>query len=338
MNLAMRIVTERMQGLLSDINTTSALLDDACENARDAWDDLGKTFQSISFPAIKTVQQKVKKHLNYGKKGLEKSIKEYENINAQIIKDAERGYEIVIPNQVTKVNTTVDSNGQGVITVTKTGDARYRINTGTPGTGNIDIRNAIESTNLPKQRQIYRADTGEGLCNVSSITMLLNRRYALDHGGSENADWFSLEDVFRGNKCTVRDASGKNVSISGSTGHWYDHSYDNGSGTSYYATCIGSGSVAKKVQEYGSHEEYFAAMLDQHPEGIVIRSGPKNHTVTMTGYSRDEDGTVHIFFDDPVNIAKDPPQSNLEFKDTYLGQKCGGNWNNLGSLNVVYIE
>lgn len=184
------------------------------------------------------------------------------------------------------------------------------------------IFDSIDSINPPRQVQIRRCTSAGfnsnegGICNISSITTLLNRKYAYDHGG-QGTDYFTPEDSFRANGCTDITYHGNKPSgdhkgqdyyqYKGSTNNWsIEKTYSNGSDASYVSHAISKSTVKKDVESNygGSYEKYVAHLLEEHPEGICIRNSKANHVAVITGYTQDSNGNITLQFEDPVGNYK----------------------------------
>lgn len=198
--------------------------------------------------------------------------------------------------------------------------------------GSNIIRNAeaaelLKTINPPRQIQIREVTPSgkemdqDGRCNVSAMTTLLNRKYALDsiNSSEERINYFTPTDVLEANGCTNINQHGKNekgqhlYSYEGRTGDWYnsEKKYTNSEGVTYSPKRIGIDEAKRVVNnEYGrSYEEYIAHLLDEHPEGIAIRNNDASHVAVITRYERTEDG-IQIYVNDPVNIKK--PEQRIE--------------------------
>ena len=186
----------------------------------------------------------------------------------------------------------------------------------------------IRRINPPRQIQSRRhgkensKGKWQGTCNVSAMTTLLNRAYALNIDNIEQSDvhYFTIEDVFEGNnvrnlryqgnkKDPVRNPNGHELySYSGGTASsWYNSTYTNGHGVSYSSHAITAREARRAVNnDYGgSYEEYVAHLLDEHPEGICVRSDDADHVAVITRYERMENGDIQLYVNDPVNNRPD---------------------------------
>ena len=184
------------------------------------------------------------------------------------------------------------------------------------------IFDSIDEINPPQQVQIRRCTSAGfnsnegGICNISSITTLLNRKYAYDHGG-EAKDYFTPEDSFKANGCTDIIFHGHKDSgdhsnqdyyqYKGSTNNWsIEKTYSNGSDASYVSHAISKSAAKKQVESNygGSYEKYVAHLLEEHPEGICIRNSKANHVAVITGYTQDANGNISLQVEDPVGNYK----------------------------------
>ena len=358
MNDEMRVVTDKMQGILTRIADTSAQLDDSCDLARDAWDDLGVIFKMISSSAIKNVQSQVKGHLKTGKSGIKKAIAEYEKVNGELKRDANGNWYIEFPTKQTVVKTVKGKNGQMPEIIVSTEDVNTKCKITVSDANSAMKRRMIESTDFPRTPQIHECDangnkvknakgeTVSGRCNVSAITNLLNRRYQLDTN-CQGKNYFSHQNVFDANGCTVIKDFGTNhsgtkgqiyVQYKGDTGGWANgKEYTNGEFT-YKTVKTGKAAVKNVVDSQfgGSYENYMASLLDQHPEGICIRSASANHVVTITDYSVDANGKVTLYVDDPVGIQGGKTHQALTSSYVWNGKNF---WSGLdNNLAVTYLE
>ena len=166
----------------------------------------------------------------------------------------------------------------------------------------------IENEGPPQQIQLYRIDSNgdriTGICNVCSITTLLNRRLAYDGKTDEE---FTVYDVFDACGVTVRSGPsywnenrGKTGFVySGDTGYWSKLKYKNDSGTSYQAIRVGVDQIKDGINETGSFNNYLIKLLHEHPEGICIRNETANHVAVIYYYAI-IDGRVQFYVKDPV--------------------------------------
>ena len=203
--------------------------------------------------------------------------------------------------------------------------------------------------NRPRQIQIRRCTSAGfnsnlgGICNISSVTTLLNRKYAYDHG-SEAADYFTAEDAFKANGCTNIKFHGHSTSgdhpdqdyyqYNGGTDGWANKTYSNGSDASYTTHSISAATARNDVNKYygGSYKEYVAHLLEEHPEGICIRNAKSEHVAVITGYTRDENNNIKIQVEDPVGNYK----GDLEGAHIYKNDSNKKNfWNHLDN-NIAF--
>jgi len=172
----------------------------------------------------------------------------------------------------------------------------------------------INSQDVPTQHQIYRLDNNHnketGVCNISSITTLLNRKLALEGKSDEN---FTVQDAFRANGCTVKESgvtwySGGNSKgatgyvYNGGTGNWGSKNYSNADGTSYQAVSESKSAIDSNMRALGitNYNQYLVKMLEEHPEGICLRNDRANHVAVITSYEI-IDGKIQFYVQDPVN-------------------------------------
>ena len=105
-----------------------------------------------------------------------------------------------------------------------------------------------------------------GICNISAITTLLNRRLAYD--GKTGS--FTPKQVLEANDCTSITSSGTKYSYTGDTDRWGSRTYTK-SGASYVAARL-TASTVKRETTKDNFYQYLALLLHEHPEGVAIRS------------------------------------------------------------------
>ena len=165
----------------------------------------------------------------------------------------------------------------------------------------------IENEGPPQQIQLYRVDSNgdriTGICNVCSITTLLNRRLVYDGRTDEE---FTVNDVFEACGVEVKagpiywNGNGKTgYRYSGDTGYWSRLKYKNDWGTSYQAIRVGVDQIKDGINETGSFNNYLIKLLHEHPEGICIRNEAANHVAVIYYYAI-IDGKVQFYVKDPV--------------------------------------
>lgn len=203
-----------------------------------------------------------------------------------------------------------------------------------------EIYESIEDQNPYVQVQVSRAtivngkinvNSGDGQCNASSLTTLLNRRLAYD-GLYSKANKFRINEVFSANGVTLKYDDMKKAetgqkgyncyvfSNNKDTGGWAKtgKKYTNSNGTATYKIHrIGSDEWKNKSNNpYGIKDlnEYAVYLLMQHPEGVCVRSKTANHVVVLVNYKRDKNGKIQFYI-------KDPATSHGSHEDTKKIQK-----------------
>lgn len=317
--------------------------------------DEGVSSASSAYRAIKKADEALIQSIDSGISALNQTIIKFKESDESIAKSTEKipVSQIVVPTTSTKtISSTGNSNSTGSVSTQQSHE----------NSSYSEVRDRLNSIAIPKQPQIRECDGNgkpivesdkngkevdvAGRCNVSALTMLLNRKYALDTNAEGN-QWFTPQDVLEGNGCTVIKDWGTNHSLkkgqqfiqyNGKTGNWANgKTYSNGELSYKTVACSKSSVVNEVTSNYnGSYEEYIASVLEKHPEGICLRSASKGHVVTITDYSRDQDGTVHLYCDDPVNIVNG--KSHLELKESYVW--TGNNfWSGLdNNIAITYVE
>lgn len=165
----------------------------------------------------------------------------------------------------------------------------------------------IENEGPPQQIQLYRVDSNgdriTGICNVCSVTTLLNRRLAYDGRTDEE---FTVDDVFEACGVEVKagpiywNGNGKTgYRYSGDTGYWSRLKYKNDWGTSYQAVRVSVDEIKDGINSAGSFNNYLINLLHKHPEGICIRNEAANHVAVIYYYAI-IDGRVQFYVKDPV--------------------------------------
>ncbi|MCR5275790.1 MAG: hypothetical protein K6E26_10595 [Clostridiales bacterium] len=353
MSGAMKIITSRMDKLLGECR---GVYSDMQETTKLAKATVKETQAAILRPifdnASKNVQDQVLAHLDSGITGLETTIREYERLNASIVKDVEGIMTVTVPSQNGAVSYRVYEDE-----IWKYGSYEDKKNY----MKHDFLAASIMFSSVPKTPQIQECNgkgdlvKSSGRCNVSSVTNLLNRRYAMDTGGS-GKNWFTYNDVLSANGCTLKkdwgtiqngDRAGQlKIEYTGKTGGWASNkTYTNGE-VSYVTKSTSRSTIVNEVKNKysGSYEEYFAAQLKNHPEGVCIRFDEtytengevkhRGHVITLTDFSRDKDGNVHLYADDPVNVAKN--QSHIDLKKTYGWNKY--KWKLDSGIAMTYLE
>lgn len=219
---------------------------------------------------------------------------------------------------------------------------------------NADAMSIISEKNPPRQIQARRAPSsnpnasrGQGICNISSITTLLNRQYALDNANtpSSEMDYFTVTDALESNGCrniefiNVEGRTGQErYTYDGGTGStWYRTTYTNGEGVAYSSHAIGAREARRAVNNDfgGSYEEYVASLLDEHPAGLCMRNNDSTHVAVITGYERNSNGSIQLLINDPVNNYEGPLSGGWIAKNDHSGSV----WNDLSSnCAFVYLE
>lgn len=159
-----------------------------------------------------------------------------------------------------------------------------------------DYRTAVASCKVEPQLQVYSVDSNNnkksGLCNIASMTTLLNRRLALDGKTDEK---FTVEEAIEANGCVIKrgpvSVNGKNkkyvgYEYSGGTAGSASKKYVNSSGTAYQAVSIGAAAFNNNMKNLGITDpnEYIVKLLEEHPEGILLRNNTANHVAVITDY------------------------------------------------------
>lgn len=191
---------------------------------------------------------------------------------------------------------------------------------------------AIEAKNPPRQTQLYRVDSNgdkeSGICNVSAVTTLLNRRMAYDNRSGQ----FTVFNVFAANSCTnvvgPRTWNGSSAATgyeyTGGTGSWNSKKYVNDSGYAYQAKSISKSAIATNMSNLGIpyFNTYLATLLREHPEGVCLRNSTANH-VAVISYYEIVNGTYQFYVCDPVNNYKGKLEGSWLYKksnsDIYSG-------------------
>lgn len=158
-----------------------------------------------------------------------------------------------------------------------------------------DYRAAVASCKVKPQLQVYSVypnnNKKSGLCNIASMTTLLNRRLALDGKTDEK---FTVEEAIKANGCVIKRGpvvvNGTNqkagYEYSGGTAGSASKKYVNSSGTSYQAVSIGASAFNNNMKKMGITDpnEYIVKLLEEHPEGVLLRNNTANHVAVITDY------------------------------------------------------
>ena len=161
-----------------------------------------------------------------------------------------------------------------------------------------------------------------GNCNVSSATMLLNRRLYLDQG--ESGTKFTLQDVYDANGCTIVNGPTQNYKgnlygydgyeFTGDSGKWANKKYTNADGTVYQM-------IEEKKSNISNFDQYIAQLLEKHPEGICLRNTKANHVFVITDVQTLADGKVQYYVQDPVNRYTGPLEGSHQYRKSVIEKK-----------------
>ena len=212
-----------------------------------------------------------------------------------------------------------------------------------------EIHYAIRDAEAYTQIQVSRATIrngkihvakGDGQCNASSLTTLLNRRLVYD-GKYCAYNRFRINDVFRENGVTLvyEDMKKAQAGETGyncyvfknekDTGGWA-HSgkkYTNGNGTATYTVRSIQGNdwrnAVNNPEGITDFYEYVVYLLMMHPEGVCVRnvSGDMGHVAVIIGYRR-VSGRIQLYVLDPATMYHKNYKDSAKFEDTYIGHVC----------------
>jgi len=148
---------------------------------------------------------------------------------------------------------------------------------------------AEAATTLPND--IYLKQQTSVTCTLASATMMLRARMYL----SENADWEKITES------ALRSTA------------WID-----GKGSNWKFTYTLNGNTMTTGYKFvsGISVSDLKAVLDNHPEGILLYSDNKRHAVFLTDYEGDT-----FYCADPASSYSG---KRIPLKDSYLAVKCGG--------------
>lgn len=191
----------------------------------------------------------------------------------------------------------------------------------------IDSQGPVSEYQIRSRSSDYKTDRG-GLCNVSAITTLLNRRLAADYiSGS-----FSVADVFKSLGCKNYKTDGKLYSDKafgqdssslkfqywykeGDTGHWCVNNTKYTTGSYSYTVKQISGSTVRKATTKDGFNAYIAGLLHQHPEGIAIRNTKANHVAVIYKYTY-ANGVYTLYVKDPVGNTSGKMENSYIYKQS----------------------
>ena len=191
---------------------------------------------------------------------------------------------------------------------------------------------AVSSINAAKpktQGQLSRYSANmkhriTGICNISSLVTLLNRRLAYDGVKSS----FTAKKALQANGCTNIVIKGSKCSYTGNTDGWYNRSYSAG-GKTYSPVWRGAAAVKQETTRANFYL-YLALLLHQHPEGVILRSASAAHVAVVYSF-KIASGKVQLYVKDPVGSFS----GRLE--DSYLYKQSGGDI--YGGLDcIVYLD
>ncbi len=182
----------------------------------------------------------------------------------------------------------------------------------------IDERKPESQPQLDRYDASFRAKQ-TGICNISAITTLLNRRLAYD--GKTGS--FTPKQVLQANGCTNITSSGTKYSYTGDTDRWGNRTYTK-SGVSYTAARL-TASTVKSETTKDNFYQYLALLLHEHPEGVAIRSETARHVAVLWRYEL-VGGKLQLYVKDPVGNYSGTLEGSYLYKnaggDLYSGLDC----------------
>ena len=205
--------------------------------------------------------------------------------------------------------------------------------------------------------QLHRLDADgskiTGICNLSAMEMLLNRRVAYDFGDYTNP--FDDYDMFQavgvsdlgGGKWEY--APGKHgYYLSGSVGDIQKDGtiYRYSDSVSYHPVLLGNTEVTQRINWTGlsgldAQYSMIASLLREHPEGLWLRAEYGTHAILITDYQIEND-SIQLYAIDPVNVRRGVGRQNIEslyffsnnYKDGMISDISQGKFR----INIAYLE
>ena len=200
-----------------------------------------------------------------------------------------------------------------------------------------------------------------GLCNVASLSTLLNRRLVLD-GKYSDESAFTEKEIYSafGDSNIKYCKNGNDVISSADTGKWVllkkggiKRTYTNKDGVTYATEKYLNKNELQQYSEDGTikdDQDLFKAvanLIDKHPEGVCMRGfydGEGGHVIVVKGYEKDENGIYNLKIYDPVNSCDttlyDPKYADYndkKIKDSWYSKECrdGGDGTFLSNFNLI---
>lgn len=216
---------------------------------------------------------------------------------------------------------------------------------------------SIYNDYLRLTEQLHRLDADgskiTGICNLSAMEMLLNRKVAYDFGDYTNPfddyDMFQAVGVsdFGGGKWEY--APGKHgYYLSGSVGDIQKDGtiYRYSDSVSYHPVLLGNTEVTQRINWTGlsgldAQYSMIASLLREHPEGIWLRAEYGTHAILITDYQI-ENGRIQLYAIDPVNVRWGVGRQNIEslyfYSNNYSNGMIGDISQGKYRINIAYLE
>lgn len=168
-------------------------------------------------------------------------------------------------------------------------------------------------------------------CVYSSKANILNRKKMLDTGKS--TDLITAEQVGRTfDNFQQPDCLPDNP---------YTKEYQPGMYQNYNGTVVDGFNYSFTYEQGNLSNARMVQILDEHPEGVVIRSNSLNHAITITDYDIKPDGSIQFYGMDPA-VATGYSNDRIRIEDTFYFKNRSGSQNSEGFFNqfdqLVYIS
>ncbi len=215
----------------------------------------------------------------------------------------------------------------------------------------------IYNDSLRLTEQLHRLDANgksiTGICNLSSMEMLLNRRVAYDFGDYsgpfDDYDMFQAVGVSDLGGGMWEYAPGKHgYYLSGSVGSIQRNGtiYRYSDSVSYHPVLLGNPEVTQRINWTGlsgldAQYAMIASLLREHPEGIWLRAEYGTHAILITDYQI-ENGRIQLYAIDPVNVRRGIGRQKIENLYFYSNNYKNGMISDMSQgeyrINIAYLE
>lgn len=213
---------------------------------------------------------------------------------------------------------------------------------------NDALRNTIQLHRLDKQ-----GNSVVGMCNLCSMETLLNRRVAYDFGDYsspfDDYDMFAAIGVRDLGNGYEKKGSRYVYHLSGGVGSAQKPStkYQYSDSVTYKPVLLGNSAVTERINATGlsgldAQYKAIAELLQEHPEGIWLRTEYNTHAIVVTDYT-EENGKIQLYGIDSVTV-RDEAVGRAPIEGLYFGRKnyknglIGDTSNGTYRINIAYLE